>query len=159
MKKSLRCQTVQFVDKVASPPLATPLHQSVPPSLSVLLLLLFLVVFFKFFLFFVVSLRPNEKFGATCCRKRRSMLLGRRIKRQPTRPAHTHVHTHTHSSTETENIMKKACWKVDFNISFTFCPVMRHLPCAKQVAEGGGGRLGDWSFLEWYVEGLIAGGS
>lgn len=164
MKKSLCCQTVQFVDKVASlsartqhpllhstlfslplsaPSLSYPLPLTVPQSVS---------CFSNFLKVFFVSLRPNEKFGATCCRKRRSMLLGVHIKRRPARPAHTHTRTHTRSTTETENIMKKSLLKSWFQYKFHI------LSCNEASSLLGGGR-GRESFSAWYVEGLIADGS
>lgn len=139
MKKSLCCQTVQFVDKVASLSARTRhplLHStlfSIPLSLFPLSVPQSTCCFSNFLKVFFVSLRPNEKFGATCCREKAQHAF-RRAHKAATYTTRTFAHTHTQHNWK--HYEKKACWKVDFNISFTFCPIMRHLPC-KGVRGGG----------------------
>lgn len=120
-KKSLCCQTVQFVDKVASLSARTRhplLHStlfSIPLSLFPLSVPQSTCCFSNFLKVFFVSLRPNEKFGATCCREKAQHAF-RRAHKAATYTTRTHTHTHTRSTTE--NIMKKSLLKSWFQYKF-----------------------------------------
>lgn len=91
--------------------LSCTLHCSLYPSHSLTLALSVpqSTCCFSYFLkVFFVSLRPNEKFGATCCREKAQHAF-RRAHKAATYTTRTLAHTHTRSTTE--NIMKKSLLK------------------------------------------------
>lgn len=149
MKKSLCCQTVQFVDKVASLSARTRhplLHStlfSIPLSLFPLSVPQFTCCFSNFLKVFFVSLRPNEKFGATCCREKAQHAF------RPAHKAATYT-TRTHAA-QLKTLWKKSLLKSWFQYKFH---ILSYNEASSPQGSAGRERL-----PEWYVEGLIADGS